>query len=318
MIYTLTINPAIDKLIFLERFVRNQTNRSARTLETIGGKGTHVSLNLKILEQENQAILCVSGRAGDRLISMLHERGVKTETIQVDEVETRTNIIIVESSGDCTIVAEQGKPLAGIILDKVEDVLRKNVKGGDYLVLSGDASNCARNIYSGIIREFSAIGVRVFLDTSGPYLRESLREGPFLVKPNLDELSQICGKPLNIGRFSEIVEALDIFDDYPIEVVAVSLGESGSLIKRGDKILRAYPTRINVKNTVGCGDAYLAGLVYGFHNQMTLEDTLVFATAVSGATAAHESSVGFDVDEAERQKEMVRIDRILSTNQIPG
>jgi fructose-1-phosphate kinase PfkB-like protein len=185
-----------------------------------------------------------------------------------------------------------------------------SLEAGDYLVLSGDAGNCARSIYSEIIHEFSPKGIRIFLDTSEPSLTESLREGPFLVKPNLEELSQICGRPLNLENMPEIIECLTVFDQYPVEVVAVSLGSSGSLIKRGNEILRAYAPKVEIKNTIGCGDAYLAGLVYGFYNCMTLKDTVVLATAISAATAANESSVGFDVDEVSLQQKLVKVEPI--------
>lgn len=310
MIYTLTINPAIDKLIFLEKFIQNQTNRPIKSVETIGGKGTHVSLNLNLLNQDNRAILFVSGRTGGKLIRMLHDHGVKTRVVRGDGFETRTNIILVELTNDCTIIAERGNLITDEILDKVVGILRASLKSGDYLVLSGDAGNCARSIYSEIIREFSRKGIRVFLDTSEPSLTESLQEGPFLVKPNLDELSQICGRLLSVENMPEIIECLGVFDRYPVQVVAVSLGSSGSLIKRGNEILRAYAPKVEIKNTIGCGDAYLAGLVYGFYNCMTLEDTLVLATAISAATAANESSVGFDVDEVGFQRKLVQVEPI--------
>jgi 1-phosphofructokinase family hexose kinase len=316
LIYTLTINPAIDKLIFLERFIQNQTNRSLKTVETIGGKGTHVSLNLNLLNEDNRAILFVSGATGDKLIKMLHDSGVKTQVVRGEAFETRTNIIIVELTNDCTILAERGKPIGDDILDKVTAILRECLREGDCLVLSGDASNCARSIYAEIIREFSPCGVRVFLDASGPALIDGLQEGPFLVKPNIDELSQICGRALGENDINQIVEAMEVFDRHAVSVAAVSLGGQGSLIKQGDRILRAYAPKVDVKNTIGCGDAYMAGLVYGFHNGLSLEDTLVLATAISTATAANESSVGFDVDEVARQKQRVRVEAVQARNRM--
>lgn len=316
MIYTLTINPAIDKLIFLDRFTQNRTNRPIKTAETIGGKGTHVSLNLNLLNAENRAILTASGTTGEKLVQMLHDHGVKTEIIQGSGFETRTNIVIVESTKDCTLIAEQGNLITDEVMDEVITTLRKSLIKGDYLVLSGEAGNSTRNIYSEIIREFSHKGIRIFLDASGEALKEGCKESPFLVKPNIDELSQICGRHLDESNLDEILDCLKEFDKYSIAVVAVSMGGGGSLIKMGNDIWRAYAPSIDVENTIGCGDSYLSALVYGFQNGMPLQEIIILATAISAATAENESSVGFDVKRINQLKKMVRVERIITSNSV--
>ena len=172
MIYTLTINPAIDKIVFLEKFVKNKTNRPTKMIETIGGKGTHVSVNLNLLKLDNRAILVISGTTGEKLVKMLNDTGVHTEVIRDSGFETRTNIIIVEMTNDCTIIAERGSFITDKVLNRILVMLRKTIRSGDYLVLSGDASNSTRNLYSEIIHEFSPCGIRIFLDTSGELLKQ--------------------------------------------------------------------------------------------------------------------------------------------------
>jgi 1-phosphofructokinase family hexose kinase len=316
LIYTLTINPAVDKLIFLDKFTQNRTNRPIKTAETIGGKGTHVSLNLNLLNAENRAIVTASGNTGEKLVQMLHDHGVKTEIILGVGYETRTNIVIVESTKDCTLIAEQGNLITDEMMDEVIETLRRNLIERDYLVLSGEAGNSKRNIYSEIIREFSPKGVWIFLDASGATLKESIKEHPFLVKPNLDELSQICGRPLDGNNVEEVIECLKEFDKYSIEVVAVSMGGGGSLIKMGNDIWRAYAPNIEVENTIGCGDSYLSALVYGFYNKMPLKEIVILATAISAATAENESSVGFDVNRINQLKALVRIEHITTTSHV--
>ncbi len=316
MIYTLTINPAVDKLIFLDRFTQNRTNRPIKTAETIGGKGTHVSLNLNLLNAENRAILTASGNTGEKLVQMLHDHGVKTEIIAGKGYETRTNIVIVESTKDCTLIAEQGNLISDEVMDEVLVTLRKSLVEGDYLVLSGEAGNTTRNIYSEIIREFSQKGIRIFLDASGDALKESCKESPFLVKPNLDELSQICDRPLDENDLDGIIDCLKELDKYAIDVVAVSMGGGGSLIKMGTDIWRAYAPIIDVENTIGCGDSYLSALVYGFKNKMPLKEIIILATAISAATAENESSVGFDVNRINQLKDLVKVEHISTANPV--
>lgn len=311
LIYTLTINPAIDRLIYLDRFIRNQTNRPSRIIESIGGKGTHVSVNLKILGEDNKAVLLSGGNSGKKLITLLHNRGVDTEVIDCIGIkEIRTNTIIVEENSDSTIISENGELLSIAILDSVIQRFQQWLKPSDVLVLSGDARNVPSSFYAELIKEFSGKGVKIFLDASGEPLKRALKAGPFLVKPNLNELSQIWGNPLDINDCRAIMHALHTLDNYPVEVVALSLGSEGSLLKFGSTVLRAHAPTIKVINTVGCGDAYLAGLVYGFKNNLRLDETLILATAISTATAADESSVGFNINLIEGLIEQVRVESI--------
>ena len=113
MIHTLTLNPAIDRILYFSRFDKNITNRIQKTVDTIGGKGTHVSINLKILGKENTAFGISHGKSGQKVINMLNEYGIEVRFKHYDDGsrETRTNYLIIEDTGDCTIAAERGVTL---------------------------------------------------------------------------------------------------------------------------------------------------------------------------------------------------------------
>ena len=135
-----------------------------------------------------------------------------------------------------------------------------------------------------------------------------MNEFPFLIKPNLDELSQLCDRELRTD--SEIIDAISSLDRYHINIVAVSLGENGSIVKCADSLYRAIPPKVKVLNTIGCGDCYLSGMIYGIEKKYDMEQTLRFATAISAATAESESSVGFNLQRAQELMPMVTIKKI--------
>jgi len=298
MINTLTLNPAIDKVIYLDSLRKNLTNRIEGIAEVIGGKGTHVSINLKLLGLGNRAFGICHGESGTRIMRYLMEHGVDVEFIHKAGALSRTNYLFVERTNDCTIVAEKGVPLSEEDLAGIIGFMQGKMGQGDFLVLSGDAGNCPDPfVYNGIMNRFREMNLRVFIDTSGPALAKCIESAPFLIKPNLNELSFLCGREV-ASEDNAVRRALDSLDRYGIEIIAVSLGKDGSIVKCPQGLFKAVPPPVKVRNTIGCGDCYLAGLVYGISEGKSMEETLRIATAASAATAESALSVGFDTERA--------------------
>jgi 1-phosphofructokinase family hexose kinase len=299
MVNTLTLNPAIDRVLFLDSLRKNVTNRIEGVTEVIGGKGTHVSINLKLLGLGNRAFGICHGEPGRRIIRYLEDYGLEVEFIHREGAASRTNYLIVEKSNDCTIVAEKGVPLGPEDLAEVVASLRAKVAPGDCLVLSGDAGNCPNPfVYNDLALALRDRDLRVFVDTSGPALAKCVELSPFLIKPNLGELSYLCGREVACEE-GDLRSALDSLGRFGVQVIAVSLGSEGSIMKCPEGLYRARPPRVEVRNTIGCGDCFLAGLVYGISEGRSYDETLRLATAASAATAESPLSVGFDPARAE-------------------
>ncbi len=307
MINTVTLNPAIDKMLYLNNFKKNTTNRIQNIETTIGGKGTHVSINLKQMNENSNAFGICHGETGTKIIEMLQSSGINVHFIHEDEFQSRTNYLLVEESGDCTIVAEKGVLLAPKSLERLIADMGHTIQNQDFLVLSGDASNCEDPmIYNKLLSGLRAKNLKVFLDTSGETLPLCIKESPFLIKPNLDELSALCGHPV-APNDRDIIAAIHSLAPYHIQIIAVSLGEGGSIIQAPGGIYRAYPPKVRVANTIGCGDCFLAGFVSGVSRGEPIEEIIRWATAVSAATAESRSSVGFRPERARELASLVKI-----------
>ncbi len=294
MINTLTLNPAIDRILHLDRLERNVTNRVRSSSVSIGGKGTHVSVNLRLMGTVSRAFGLAHGRNGKKITDLLSASGVCVCFAYSRSGESRDNYLLVEEeTGDCTLIADRGPQPAPGQLRALFGLLEAKVADGDLLALSGDVSNFPNpGIYNDILDLLGGRRLKVFLDASGISLQRGVERKPFLIKPNRQELSSLTGCPA--GSLREVVSAISRLDPYGIEVIAVSLGAEGSVVRAEDRLYKLTPPKIRARNTVGCGDCYLAGLLRGFELEEGIEQTLRYATAVSAAKAEFTASVGFD------------------------
>lgn len=309
MIHTLTLNPAVDKILYMKNYRKNINNRVQKITKSLGGKGTHVSMNLCQMGTKSNAFGFAYGQNGKFILDLLREGNVTPNFIYAEEPESRTCYLVVEESGDSTLISEKGPVATDGQVAELYKLMDEKIEEGDYLVLSGDSSNFSDPlIYNKILDRMEKKGLKVFLDTSGKSFKECIQKSPYLIKPNVEELSELLNKKIDTEE--EIIEAIHELDNYRIEIVAVSMGEEGSVVKIHNKFYRAIPPKINVFNTIGCGDCYLAGLIYGIEQNYEPEQLLRFATAVSASTAESPLSFGFDVNRAKQIMPLVQVSEI--------
>ena len=309
MINTLTINPAIDHNLCLKNIEKGITNRVYNMYDTLGGKGIHVSMNLSQMGIRNRAFGVSGGITGKKIINALQQYDILTYFTEKIGSENRTNYILIEDNHVCTTIAERGPELNNKDIQELCSVMLDIIQPGDTLVLSGDASNCNNsNIYYDIANMFNKNNVRIILDVSGDTLRHGLKSKPYMIKPNEDELATLCGFPMKTD--DSVIRGIDTLQNYGIEVIAVSLGKRGSIVRFSDHTYRVYAPSVTSINTNGCGDCFLSGLLYGLEKNWSYKDTLRYACATSAATAASELSVGYDKDLAESLMDKVIINKI--------
>lgn len=308
MICTLTINPAIDRLLYINSCKKNNTNRIKDVKDVLGGKGTHVSVNLDLLGCENRAYGISFGDTGKEILKLLDCKDIDTKFLHYKDGNSRTNYAVIEENGCCTLFSEKGKLITKEKCEALISKLVDEIKEDDILIMSGDASNTEIPlIYCEIMDRLKAKHVKIFLDTSSSNLREGLKRKPFLIKPNEDELSQIVGTDVS-GKEKEIIQGMKEAAKIGIECVTVTCGGAGSYAYYKGKFYHVHPLKVEVANTIGCGDAFLSGMAYGFANKMDFSETLRIASAISSATAESNITVGFDVERAMDLRKLVQIE----------
>lgn len=310
MIITVTLNPAMDRLLFVDGFEFNVTNRIFRRENCVGGKGTHVSANLADLGEKSVATGIAMGPTGCEVISSLEDFGVTCDFVFSEAGESRTNYILLDGKSS-TLICEKGPDVPKGVLSEFEQKYDKLTTGAQYVIISGDASNFASgegSMQDRLLQIAHEKGVRIVLDSAGASLKTGVAHHPFLIKPNAEELFELTGIPTDTDM--GIIAAIDSLRDYDIEIIAVSMGSRGSIVKYGRDIYRAGIAHVQAQNTVGCGDAYLSGLVYAIKNGFVPEQALAFAAACGGAEALNPLSVGLDKNKALELCENIDISKL--------
>lgn len=283
MIYTLTLNPAMDKTVVIENFTSGGVNRIQSLRLDVGGKGINVSKCLKNLGCETTAAAFWGGAAGQRGIDFLHENGIGSLAVTVPE-DTRTNLKIIDPARhENTDINEPGPTITEENLAELVQKLDGAIAPGDILILSGSIpKGCAHSIYRDLIGRYQAKGAKVYLDADGENFRLGITAAPALIKPNIDELNRHLNA--NLTEVPEIAAAAREFLKLGIQEVVVSLGGDGALLVKEGLCLKAEGLRVPVLSTVGAGDSMVAALACGTEKGLTDQQRLKLAIAISAAS----------------------------------
>jgi 6-phosphofructokinase 2 len=312
VIYTVTLNPALDRTLWVERIRSDDSNRIEREEKYAGGKGINVSEVLTHLGVENRALGFIGGFAGEELEGLLVNQGISCDFVPISG-ETRTDIIIHDMSTESETEFNARGPV--IRPYELMKMVRKieTLEHPDIVVVSGSLPGDVHpEIYRKIIEISRTKEARVVLDTDGDALRAGIQGLPSVIKPNIHELSRLVGQDLK--EMKEIAGAARGILAQGIETVLVSLGAQGMILVREDGEYHAVPPRVEAVNTIGAGDSAVAGFVYGMVKGKSMKDSLVFAVAAGTATTLKTGTAVCDDEDVLRLVPQVDI-QVLASSQ---
>ena len=292
MIYTVTLNPAVDRELKVEEIVFDTVLRASGWRVDCGGKGFNVARMLRSLGTSSIALGFAGGKTGELLNDELLSLGIETEFIWV-EGDTRTNVSIVSTDHRHYIkVNEPGPTISGNDLAQLMRKVRELARPGDGWVLAGSLPpGVPPSVYADMITILQSAGARVFLDTSDEALRQACRAQPFLIKPNAEEAQALTGLPIDtpaaIAAAGRAIQAMGAGN------VVISLGKQGALLVNGQRAWLAASPVIEERNPIGAGDSMVAGLVWGLGQGHGMPEALCRGIACGAATASQSgTSVG--------------------------
>ncbi len=283
MIYTITLNPALDKTVEIPSLTVDSVNRITAMRTDPGGKGINVSKVIDKLGRKSIAAGILGGDTGLAIQSALKAMGLETN-FQFVEGETRTNLKVIDPVNHTnTDINEPGVTVSEEILNSLLTALTARLEEGDIVVLSGSLPKGSPvNTYYTWVKACKEAGAKVILDADGELLEAGLKASPYLIKPNNHELSKLLGETLTTPK--ELNEAArKLMTEYGIEKVVVSMGGQGALYVTKDETVYAEGLKVPVGSTVGAGDSVVAALAAAEESGMDLEETVRLSTATGAA-----------------------------------
>ncbi len=309
MIITVTLNPALDKTIQVDEFKIDSVNRIVDTRVDAGGKGINVSKVIEELQHKSTALGFLGGSSGNQIKNYLDDLNINNDFLTV-KGETRTNLKIYDKVFNThTDINENGPSLGQENITNIKEKIMKYCNEDSIVVLSGSVpSGVSTSIYGDIIRDIKTKGGKAILDAEGELLMEGIKAGPYMVKPNIDELEKAFN--ISINSEEQIIETAKKVLEYGVKYVIISQGSEGSLFISDDKVAKVNGIKVEVKSTVGAGDSMVAALAVAVQQQYSFEEAMKLACATSTANVMTEGTQTGKIADIEKLKEKITINYI--------
>jgi 1-phosphofructokinase len=278
LIYTCTLNPALDYKLVIDKFTPGKLNRSSSSTFIAGGKGINVSLILNNLKVKNTALGFTGGFTGEFIKNSLTTNGISHKLININQT-SRMNIKLKEVNRESEI-NQTGPIVSKSEFSKLTSQIDKMTKK-DILICGGSSANGIANAYEQIARKCRSKKIDFVMDISSREMLKILKYRPFLIKPNIHELGDYFQK--EISGVTEAIKYGKKLISLGAQNLIISMGAEGSLLVSKNKVYQAKPIRGKVISTVGAGDSMVAGFIAAYMKSANL--VYAYKMAVAAATA---------------------------------
>ncbi len=280
MIYTVTLNPSLDRMVEVEELIYDDVNPIVHAREHAAGKGIDVSRVIRELGGESVALGFVGGYNGFQLESKLLYEGLICDFVRIQE-ETRMNIIFLQQKRKVrTLLATSGPRPGEIEVALFFDKLR-SIPSGSHVVVGGSLPGSMDDyFFAQMITTLKQKGVKVTLDSDGEPMRNGVAASPFLIKPNIHELGRLLGRSINdVDDVTEWGRSLLDFSEH----VVVSLGARGAVGISKEGSYHVMPPKVDARSSNGAGNSLVGGMIWALSRGESLKEALALGVACGTA-----------------------------------
>jgi 1-phosphofructokinase family hexose kinase len=283
LIITLTINPAIDRVITVDRLAFEDRAYINSTHEKAGGRGINASCVIHSFGGKTIALLISGGDAGNRVEELLRDGGLPFEVVPVNH-EIRTNLTITDRHGLTVNLNEKGPDLSKPEVARLETTVRDALQGASWLMICGSLPpGVPSTFYGKLIALARKKKVRTLLHADGDSLRHGIEERPTVVTPNHLEAERLLGRAL-LTRTHYLEAAARIRSMGP-DAVVLSLGSRGAVGAFESGLVEALPPRVDAVCPIGAGDALSAAYTWSMTRKPDPVVALRWGVAAGTASA---------------------------------
>ena len=310
-IITVTLNPVIDRTLWVQDFIAGKTMKVDKVKILAAGKGVNVSRALKTLDIPSTATGILPKNGSTYYLSLLKSESIDSDFFIADANETvRSNITILSNTikGE-THLREKGPTLNRDILNQFKNKLKKLSYEAEAVIFSGSIpSGLPENSYEELIKSINIISKITALDSSGPALKLGIKVLPSLIKPNENESKDTLG--FIPDSKNNILKAMNNFNKMGINHVILSLGDKGLVYSNGNNTVKANVRLSKIVNSVGSGDASLAGGLAAILAGLTLEEIAAFSCAMGAANTLSYGACIIDILDLKNIYQKVNLEHI--------
>jgi 1-phosphofructokinase family hexose kinase len=287
LIVTLTMNPAIDRMIAVDRLAFDDRAYIQSSKDSPGGRGINAASVIHSFGGKTLAIFPAGGERGHRFEHYMQDCGFPVATVPIRQ-DIRLNFTIVDRHGLTVKLNEVGPRVDKGELASIEGTVESNLANASWLMLCGSLPpGVPADFYAQLIARARRKGVRILLDTDGEALTRGVEAGPTVVTPNQQEAERLLNTVLLTRSHS--LSAVRRIRQMGAESVVLSLGSRGAigavLHKDAEQIWEATPPRVEAISPIGAGDALAAALTWSLHNGDDFPEALSWGVAAGSASA---------------------------------
>ena len=307
MIYTVTLNPVLDRIVEVEELIYDDVNTVVKEKKYPEGKGIDVSRVIKELGGQSIAMGFVGGYNGLEIVGRLVNEGIICDFTKIHN-ESRAHITIFQRKKKLQTLL--GTLCPAISQIEVDEFFRKvqEIPANSYVVISGNVpQGMSDSFYAQLITTLKEKDVKVILDTDEEALKRGAAAGPYLIKPNIHEFGRLVETSVN--EVEDIIKYAKPYRD-KIKYIVVSMGARGVVGIPREGNFHVIPPKINVRSSIGAGDSFVAGIIFALCENTAFEDALVLGVACGTASALNPGSDLCKMNDIDMMKKEVRIKNI--------
>jgi len=283
LILTLTINPALDRNVTVDRLAFEDRGYILSRSESPGGRGINASRVIHSFGGKTLAIAAVGGENGALFEKLTDGIGFPLEMFRIHG-EMRTNLTITDKQGLTVKLNEQGPRISRRELEGVASVVEKNLSKAKWFMICGSLPpGVPSTFYRDIVELATKKKVPTLLDTDGDALLHGMEAVPTIVSPNQQEAERLLNRAL-VTR-THLIDAVQRLHGMGAQSVVLSLGSRGAIAHSGHEIVEAIPPRVDAISPIGAGDALAAAFTWAMAHGRPFIDAVRWGVAAGTASA---------------------------------
>ncbi len=284
MVLTVTLNPLLERRYLFDKINFNSQNRSAKKTLRAGGKGINVSRQLNKLGIENIALTFTGGVNGKLFREILRNEGISFTDIQTKEETRDAAIIIASSTNQLVTFFSENISVTKAESESFTAKMEKMIANCEMVVFAGSSPCESTDLIfpTGIeiANKFDKVSI---CDTYGKHLQDCIDASPSIIHNNIEEIE--ISLNIKLKNESEKLSLLNNLYSKGIKQAFITNGSKPFYSSNFDFHYKVTVPKIEVADSTGSGDSFVGGIVYGWHNKLTFQEQLDFASAVGVSNA---------------------------------